>query len=61
MATLRNALRNPTWKKIEHWIVIAIIVFVIGGGTLAHIFADELNLMPNGDDSPAYTPDCYRC
>ncbi len=53
------------WKKIEHWIVILIIVFTIGAPLVARVFADELGLLPRGhsgaaDDPPEYPPG-FRC
>lgn len=53
------------WKKVEHWLVVFIIVSTIGGGLLAHIFAVELGLLPQGYggtvDGPADPPICSRC
>lgn len=53
----------PIWKKIEHWIVVALILFTVVGGPICIIFSDELGLQKQaGDDAPAACTDTYgRC
>jgi hypothetical protein len=51
------------WKKIEHWLVIAIFLFAVVGGLLSNIFSEELGMQKQaGDDAPAACADPYgRC
>lgn len=42
------------WKKIEHWLVIAIFLYMTVGQLIMYLFAEELGLvrMPSVNDSP---------
>ena len=41
------------WKKIEHWLVIVIFLYMTVGQLIMYLFAEELGLvrMPSVDDS----------
>ena len=46
---------RKAWKKIEHWLAVAIIIFVLSFGPITMIFSDELGLLkvrggPGPDD-----------
>jgi hypothetical protein len=48
------------WKKIEHWLVVVIIMITMIGGPLCFIFSEELGLQRQAsDDAPAPYPDAY--
>ena len=51
---------RKVWKKIEHWIAIAIIIGSIAAPLIMHAYPVELGLLPEISDDPGdMVTECY--
>lgn len=54
---MNNGKFRKAWKFIEHWLVVAIFLFVTVGGTVMYFFGEDFGMvgMPSGGED---TPQC---